>query len=154
MKNMNIQQNFVGPKINGGMCLTDSATTHTILKDKKYFSHLTISNAHVNVILGSSKLIEDSERAIILLPKYTKFVIDDTLYSTKSQRNLLSFKDIRLNGYHIETMNEKNIEYLYITNVECGKKYILEKLPVFSSGLYYTHISAIEAHVTTNQKFV
>ncbi|KAB2070567.1 hypothetical protein ES319_A08G164000v1, partial [Gossypium barbadense] len=96
--------------------LQNSATTHTILKDKKYFSHLTISNAHVNTILGSSKLIEDSERAIILLPKYTKFVIDDTLYSTKSQRNLLSFKDIRLNGYHIKTMNEKNIEYLYITN--------------------------------------
>ncbi|TYH08959.1 hypothetical protein ES288_A07G058700v1 [Gossypium darwinii] len=89
------------------MCLADSATTHTILKDKKYFSHLTMSNAHVNTISGSSKLIEGSGRAIILLPKGTKFIIDDALYSTKSQRNLLSFKDIRLNGYHIETMNEK-----------------------------------------------
>ncbi|TYJ26271.1 hypothetical protein E1A91_A07G108400v1 [Gossypium mustelinum] len=95
------------------MCLTDSATTHTILKDKKYFSHLTMSNAHVNTISGSSKLIEGSGRAIILLPKGTKFIIDDALYSTKSQRNLLSFKDIRLNGYHIETMNEKIVEYIY-----------------------------------------
>ncbi|TYH06032.1 hypothetical protein ES288_A08G126000v1, partial [Gossypium darwinii] len=113
-----------------------------------------MSNAHVNTISGNSKLIEGSGRAIILLPKYTKFIIDDALYSTKSQRNLLSFKDIRLNGYHIETMNEKNVEYLYITNVEYGKKYILERLPNFSSGLYYTHISAIESHVTTNPKFV
>ncbi|KAG4168974.1 hypothetical protein ERO13_A12G057333v2, partial [Gossypium hirsutum] len=96
------------------MCLADSATTHTILKDKKYFSHLTISNAHVNTISGSSKLIERSGRTIVILPKGTKFVINDALYSTKSQRNLLNFKDIRLNGYHIETMNEKNIEYLYI----------------------------------------
>ncbi|KAB2042023.1 hypothetical protein E1A91_D02G192400v1 [Gossypium mustelinum] len=111
-------------------------------------------DAHVNTISGSSKLIEGFERVIILLPKGTKFVIDDVLYSTKSQRNLLSFKDIRLNGYHIETMNEKNIGYLYITNVECGKKYVLERLPAFSSSLYYTHISAIETHVTTNQKFV
>ncbi|KAB2034663.1 hypothetical protein ES319_D04G101500v1 [Gossypium barbadense] len=110
-------------------------------------------DAHVNTISGSSKIIEGSRRAIILLPKCTKFVIDDTLFSTKSQRNLLSFKDIHINGYHIETMDEKNIEYLYITNVECGNKYVLERLPTFSSGLYYTHISAIEAHATTNQKF-
>ncbi|GAV75933.1 hypothetical protein CFOL_v3_19409 [Cephalotus follicularis] len=32
--------------------------------------------------------------------------ITDALYSTKSRRNLLSFKDIRRNGYHIETTNE------------------------------------------------
>ncbi|KAB2058539.1 hypothetical protein ES319_A11G241300v1 [Gossypium barbadense] len=113
-----------------------------------------MSNAHVNTISGSSKLTEGFVRTIILLSKGTKFVFDDTLYPTKSQRNLLSFKDIRLNRYHIETMNEKNIEYLYITNVECGKKYVLERLLAFSSGLYYTHISAIESHVTTNQKFV
>ena len=34
-----------------------------------------------------------------------------------------------------------------------GKKNILEKLPVFSSGLYYTNISTIEAHAIVNQKF-
>ncbi|KAB1670230.1 hypothetical protein E1A91_A03G095200v1, partial [Gossypium mustelinum] len=109
-----------------------------------------VSDAHINTISISSKLIEGSGRAILLLPKGTKFVIDDDLFSTKSQRNLLSFKDICINGYHIETMNEKNIEYLYITNIECGKKCVLERLPTFSSGLYYTHISAIKAHVTTN----
>ncbi|TYJ27814.1 hypothetical protein E1A91_A07G214400v1, partial [Gossypium mustelinum] len=96
------------------------------------------------------KLIEGSGRAIILLPKGTKSVIDDALYFIKSQRNLLSFKDICLNGYHIETMNEKNIEYLYIKIVECGKKYVLERLLAFLSGLYYIHISVIETHVTTN----
>ncbi|KAB2082323.1 hypothetical protein ES319_A05G190300v1, partial [Gossypium barbadense] len=109
-----------------------------------------ISNAHVNTISISSKLIKGYERAIIVLPKGTKFIIYDALYSTKSQTNLLNFKNILLNGYHIETMNEKNIEYLYILNVECGKKYVLERLPAFSSCLYYTHINAIESHVTTN----
>ncbi|TYH27915.1 hypothetical protein ES288_A02G105300v1 [Gossypium darwinii] len=113
-----------------------------------------MSNAHVNIISGSSKLIEGFGRGIILLSKGTKFIIDETLYSTKSQRNLLSFKDIHFNGNHIETMTENNIEYLYITNVECGKKYVLERLPNFSSGLYYTHISSIESYVTTNKKFV
>ncbi|KAG4213928.1 hypothetical protein ERO13_A01G088650v2 [Gossypium hirsutum] len=107
-----------------------------------------MNNAQVNIISGSSKLIEGSGRGIILLPKGKKFVIDAALYSTKSQRNLLTFKDIRLNGYHIVTMNEKNVEYLYITNVECGKKYVLKRLLAFSLGLYYKHISTIGSHVT------
>ncbi|TYJ49830.1 hypothetical protein E1A91_A01G162700v1, partial [Gossypium mustelinum] len=109
-----------------------------------------ISDAHINTISGCSKLIEGSRKVNLLLLKGTKFVMDDALFSTKFQRNLLSFKYIRINGYHIETMNEKNIVYLYITNVNCGKKCVLERLLTFSSGLYYTHISAIEAHVTTN----
>ena len=107
----------------------------------------------MNTISGSAKLIEGSGRANILLPGGTKIHIDDALYSTKSQRNLLSFKDIRRNGYHIETTNEDNTEYLYITNVVSGKKNILEKLPLFSSGLYYRNISTIEAHAIVNQKF-
>ena len=107
----------------------------------------------MNTISGSAKLIEGFRRANILLPGGTKIHIDDALYSIKSQRNLLSFKDIRRNGYHIETTNEDNTEYLYITNVVSGKKNILEKLPVFSFGLYYTNISTIEAHAIVNQKF-
>ena len=93
------------------------------------------------------------EELIYCYPEEQKIHIDDALYSTKSQRNLLSFKDIRRNGYHIETTNEGNTEYLYITNVVSGKKNILEKLPAFSSGLYYTNISTIEAHAIVNQKF-
>ena len=97
----------------------------------------------MNTISGSPKLIEGSGRANLLLSGGTKIHIEDALYSTKSQINLLSFKDIRQNGYHIETMNEDNTEYLYITDVVLGKKNILEKLPVFSSGLYYSNISTI-----------
>ena len=49
-----------------------------------------------------------------MLPNEIRFHINDALYSSKSIRNLLSFKDIRKNGYHIETMNEGNKESLYI----------------------------------------
>ena len=152
MKNM--ETHLVGSSIgDNDMCLADSASTHTILKDKKFFSFLIMQGSDVNTISSSAKLIEGSGRANILLPRGTKIHIDDALYSTKSQRNLLSFKDIRRNGYHIETTNEDNTEYLYITDVVLGKKNILEKLPVFSSGLYYTNISTIEAHAIVNQKF-
>ena len=74
------------------------------------------------------------------------------LYSSKSSRNLLSFKDIRYNGYHIETNNEGSEGFLYITSIVSGQKLILEKLPIFSSGLYYTTMRTIETNVTIHQK--
>jgi hypothetical protein len=74
------------------------------------------------------------------------------LHCSKSGRNLISFKDIRLNGYYIETTNKDSDEYLYITSIISGQKLILEKLPAFSSGLYYTIIKTIELHVVMHQK--
>ena len=108
MKNMEYSQSSVGSKINKeDICLADSATTHTILKDEKYFSYLAMKEANVNTIFGSTKSIEGSVKANILLPGGTKLTIDITLFCCKSQRNLLSFKDIRQNGYHIETTNDE-----------------------------------------------
>ncbi|KAL4650234.1 hypothetical protein ACB092_01G072500 [Castanea dentata] len=86
--------------------LADNATTHTILKNKKYFQKLKLCKANVNTILGSSNLIESFGRAIIMLLKCTKLSIDDVLYSSKSNRNLLSFKDICYNGYHIKPITK------------------------------------------------
>ena len=52
------------------------------------------------------------------LPNGTRFHINDA-YSSKYTRNFLSFKDlyIRRNGYHIETMNEGNVECICITSI-------------------------------------
>ena len=88
-----------------------------------------------------------------MLPNGTRFHINDALYSRKSIRNLLSFKDISRNGYHIETMHESNIECLYINFIVYDKKLIMEKLSTFSFGLYKTNIKSIELYVVVNQKF-
>ena len=88
-----------------------------------------------------------------MLPNGTRFHINDALYSSKSTRDLLSFKDICKNGYHIETMNEGNKESLYITSIIYGKNIVAEKLPTFSFRLYYTTIKPIESYVVMNQKF-
>lgn len=82
----------------------------------------------------------------------TRFCIDNALYSFKARRNLLSFKDIYGNDYHIETNNEGSIEYIYITLMVSSQKLILEKLLIFSSGLYYITMRTIEANVTMHQK--
>ena len=115
---MNLCVGSLGSKINGGeICLADSAATHTIIRDQKYFSHITLVEANVNTISGPTDLIDVSGRAIIMLPCGKTFHINDALYSVRSIRNMLSFKDIRLNGYHIETTYDNNKEYLCITHI-------------------------------------
>ena len=135
------------------VCLVDCATTHTILRDKNYFSNFTLAQSNVHTISGPVNLIKGSGKATIILLKGTKLQIEDALYSNKSSRNLLSFKDIRRNGYHIETMNHNANEYLLITSIIYGQKCILEQLSSLSCGLYQTTIRFIESYVVMNQKF-
>jgi hypothetical protein len=107
----------------------------------------------LNTISDSTNIIEGSGRANIYLQKGTKLIIENALFSPKSLRNLLSFKDISKNGYHIETMNEMNIEYLCILKYISGKKYTLEKLSVSFNGLYYAKINNNESYSVVNRKF-
>ena len=137
----------------GNACLADCATTHTILRDKKYFSNFTLAQSNVHTISGPIDLIKGFGKATIILPKGTKFQIEDVLYYNKSSINLLSFKDIRRNGYHIETMNHDENEYLLITSIIFGQKCILEQLSSLSCGLYHTTIRSIESYAIMNQKF-
>ena len=89
-----------------------------------------------------------------ILPNGIKFQIVDALYYNKSNKNLLSFKDIRRNGYHIETMNRDGLEYLLISSTTYEKKkQILEQLASLSCGLYQTIIRPIKSHAIINQKF-
>lgn len=136
---MNFKIKALTSKADGGdMCLMDSATKHTILKENKFCLILASIKAKINTISKSINLTKSSRRAIILLKNGTKLCINDVLYSSKFIRNLLSFKDIRNNGYHIEIMSENSTEFIYITINVFKIRLILEKLFVLSSGLYYT----------------
>ncbi|KAJ0523083.1 putative RNA-directed DNA polymerase [Helianthus annuus] len=134
----------------GDECLVDSGTTNTILKHKKFFSELSPAETLVGTISGVCDLIEGSGRASIILPSGTKLIINDALYSSKSRRNLLSFKSIRQNGYHLKTTSANNNEYLQITSNENGKDTIVEKLKALSSGLYCTNITPIELYMAVS----
>ena len=68
----------LGSKINGGeICVADSATTHPILWDQKYFSHIILVEANVNTISSPADLIDGSGRVTIMLPCGTIFHIND-----------------------------------------------------------------------------
>ncbi|GAV60454.1 hypothetical protein CFOL_v3_03984, partial [Cephalotus follicularis] len=101
---------------------------------------------NVGTISGTADLIKGFRMTSFVLSNGIQIRITDALYSTKSRRNLLSFKNIRLNGYHIEITNENVKEYLYIIGNASGRKQILEKLHALSSGLYIMNIRAIEFH--------
>jgi len=140
-------------KLNGEeQSLLDSATTHTILRSKDYFTQLRAYEGNVSTISGVSRLIEGSGRALVLLPNRTKLIINDALYSSKSRRNLLSFKDVRQNGFHLETMDENGREYLCIIKYESGHKQILERMPTQTSGLYHTYIYPLEVNAISSKR--
>ena len=80
-------------------------------------------------------MIEDFGRAIVILPKGTKLIINNAMFYPKSKRNLLSFKDIRENGYHIQSIDEINLEYLGITKYVSGQTCVIEKFSALFSGL-------------------
>ena len=123
------------------LCLVDSCTTNSILREIKYFQTLKKrwkSFEHA-VIVGSG-------RATITLPMDTEIVIEDTLLYPDSTRTLLSFRDIRQNGFHIETHDENQEEFLFLTKPNKYGKRICEKIPSLTSGLYYTYIKS-NAHV-------
>lgn len=62
-----------------------------------------------------------------------KMCIQNVLYASSSKRNLLSFKDIRSNGYHIEILNVKDMENWYVTSFVFGRKVVLEKFHTLHS---------------------
>ena len=70
--------------------------------------------------------------------------MEDTLLYPNSTRTLLSYKDIRHKGFHVETHNENNNEYPFIIKNYGYIKQMLERIPSTSTKLYYTYIKPVE----------
>lgn len=73
------------------ICIPDNETTHTILKSKKHFTEINFTKGVINTISDPAYLIEGISNDMFMLPNEIKFVINNSFYSLKSKRNLLSF---------------------------------------------------------------
>ena len=135
------------------ICLVDNGTTNTILRETKYFQTLTNKNGNIMTIAGSNAHIVGTGSATLVLPMGTQIFVKDALLYPDSKRTLLSFKDIRLNGFHIETEIEQGTEYLLITKFDGYRKQIVERLPSSPSGLYYTYIKPTKGYVAMKTIF-
>ena len=127
-------------------CLADSATIHTVLRERIYFTNFIPKNAPLTTLACPSNLIEGYGKARIMLSNGTILTSAEALYSLRSGRTLLSFTDIRDNNYHAETHVENGVEFLCITSYEYSLKRILEKMKRNLSGLYTMTIRLIESH--------
>ena len=97
------------------ICLVDSGASNTILREVKYLRSLKKSKGSVMTIGGHDTVIVGSGQATCTLPNGTKLEIQEALLYPDSTRTLFSFKDIRMNGYHIETHEDNAVESMLIT---------------------------------------
>ena len=125
------------------MCLVDSGTTNSILREIKYFQTLTKNKGNVLTIAGRDAVIVGTGRTTIMFPMGTLLTIEDALLYPNSTRTLLSYRDIRKNGFHVETHADNNEEFLLITKDHGYGKETLEKVPSLPSRLYYTYIKPV-----------
>jgi hypothetical protein len=125
------------------LCLVDSCTTNTVLTEVKYFQTLKRKEGNVLTIAGRDAVIVGSGRATIILPMGTQLTIEDALLYPDATRTLLSYRDVRMNGIHVETFEDNKEEFLLFTKDDGYGKKTLEKMPSLSSGLYYTYIKPV-----------
>jgi hypothetical protein len=76
------------------LCLVDSCTTNSILREEKYFQTLTQRSRNVFTIARRDAMIVDSERATITFPNGTQVPIEDALLYSNSAHIHISFRDI------------------------------------------------------------
>jgi hypothetical protein len=93
-------------------CIIDSGTSHSILRDNKYFASTTSSSGVITTITGQNQLEEGYGLAIVVLPGKTTLKIKSSIYAPTATRNFISFQDIRANDLYIHTNVQGNIEVL------------------------------------------
>ena len=125
------------------MCLVDSCSSNTVLREIKYFQTLTKREGNVLTIAGRDATIVGSGQATIVLPMGTQITIEEALSYPDATRTLLSYKDICCNGIHVETHEENKEEFLLFTKDNGLGKETLEKVLSLLSGLYYTYIKHV-----------
>jgi hypothetical protein len=81
------------------MCLVDSCTINSILRETKYFQTLIKRTRNILIIVGRDVSIVGSEKAIITLSMGTQITIKNTLLYLNLTHTLLSYRDIRKMGY-------------------------------------------------------
>uniref|UniRef100_A0A6N2NJH2 Uncharacterized protein n=1 Tax=Salix viminalis TaxID=40686 RepID=A0A6N2NJH2_SALVM len=62
--------------------INDSVMAYIILRHNQYFSNIRMMITKMNIILGSTNLIESSEGANIMFSNGIRFIIDNVLFFT------------------------------------------------------------------------
>jgi len=74
----------------------------------------------------------------------TQITMEDALLYPDSTCTLLSFRDVRKNGFHVETHMDNKEKFLLFTKLTGYGKQICEKISSLQTGLYFTYTKPIE----------
>jgi hypothetical protein len=121
------------------MCIVDSCTTNSILRETKYFQTVTHRFRNVLTIARRDATMVGSGRATITFFNGTQVTIDDALLYPDSTRTLISFRDIRKSRLHVCIHEDNKEEFLIITKSSRYGHEVLERISSTPSGLYYTY---------------
>ena len=108
-----------------------------------YLERLNISKllrkkeGNIMTIAGCDALIVGSGQATITRPIGTQITIEDALLYHDLTRTFLSYRDIRKNGFHVETHEDNKEEFLLFTKLMRFGKQICEKISSLPTGLYF-----------------
>jgi hypothetical protein len=122
-------------------CLIDSGTTHAILNDERFFVNLESSRApsRIKTLGGDIAIARGTGRAQAQLPHGTVIDIDHAIYAPSASRNLLSFADLRKQGFHVHTATtSEGLECLQLVD-KAGN--VAEEFAENGNGLYITEIT-------------
>jgi hypothetical protein len=125
------------------MCLVNSCTINSILREIKYFQTLTRKSENILTIAGRDATIVGSGRATITFPNGTQVMIENALLYPDSTHTLISFRDIWKSGLHVCTYKDNKEEFLLITKSFRYDHKILERILSTLYRLYYTYIKPV-----------
>ena len=112
------------------MCLVDSCTTNTILREVRSFQTLTKRKGIVLIIALHDIMLVGPEKATITLPMGTQINIVEALLYPDLTHTLLSYSDIRENRIHMKTYEENKEEFLLSQRILDKAKRHLKRCPL------------------------
>jgi peptide/histidine transporter 3/4 len=81
----------------------------------RYFQTFTKREGMVLTIAGRDAMIVGSRKDTVTLPMGTQINIEEALLFSNSTCTLLSYRDIRKNGIHMETHEENKEEFIFFS---------------------------------------
>jgi hypothetical protein len=91
----------------GDMALLDSGSTHTILRDPRYFEFSrhdsetpSWQTCELSTVAGKRKMTFREGRARVTLPGGATLICSNAMFAPDAQRSLISFRDLRAHGIH------------------------------------------------------
>jgi hypothetical protein len=130
-------------KVHHDVALLDSATTHTILRDPKYFvfsgqESEAWQTCEMITVTGRRNFVFHEGPATVVLSRGTTLVFPKAMYAPTAQRSLISFRDLRAHGIHLLTVLRNGEETLALRQ---GPRH-LATAHAGARGLYQLDISS------------